>query len=92
MGGRNNQPKVIRNDAICFRETARRAMTIGEAAAASFGPSNYWTKKKSRNVYAAILYCNTHIATCNMRAICVHCDAMDSFLLNQKGLVDIYIA
>ena len=32
MGGRNNQPKVGRNDAIYFGETARKAMTIGEAA------------------------------------------------------------
>jgi hypothetical protein len=39
-----DQPKVGRNDRIYFWETARGAMTIGEAAAASFGPSNYWTK------------------------------------------------
>ena len=44
MGGRNNQPKVGRNDGIYFGETARRVMTIGESAVASFGPSNYWTK------------------------------------------------
>jgi len=43
-GGRNNQRKVGRNDGIYFWETARRAMTIGEAVAASFGPSNYWAK------------------------------------------------
>ncbi len=44
MGGRNNQPKVGQNYGIYFWETARRVMTIGEAAAALFGPSNYWTK------------------------------------------------
>jgi len=43
MGGRNNQPKVGRNDGNYFREMTRRAMMIGEAAAASCGPSNYWT-------------------------------------------------
>jgi hypothetical protein len=48
MGGRNNQPKVGRNYGIYFWETARRAMTIGEAAAALFGPSNYWTKINKR--------------------------------------------
>ncbi len=34
-------------------------------------------------------YRNMHIATCNMHAICMqyaYCDAIDSFLLNQKGL------
>jgi hypothetical protein len=41
MGGRNNQPKVGRNDGKYFWEMARRAMMIGEVAAASFGPSNY---------------------------------------------------
>ena len=44
MGGRNNQTKVGQNDGIHFWETAHRAMTIGEAAATLFGPSNYWTK------------------------------------------------
>jgi hypothetical protein len=44
MGGRNNQKQVGRNDGIYFWETARRAMTIGEAAAELFGPSNYLTK------------------------------------------------
>ena len=43
MGGRNNQPKVGQNDGKYFREMTRRAMIIGEAAAASCGPSNYWT-------------------------------------------------
>ena len=46
MGGRNNQPKVIRNNRIYFGETARRVMMTGESAVASFGPSNYWTKIK----------------------------------------------
>ena len=41
MGGHNNQPKVGQNDGKYFWEMARRAMMIGEAAAASFGPSNY---------------------------------------------------
>ena len=40
MGGCNNQPKVGRNDGICFGR--RRA---GRAAAASFGLSNYWTNE-----------------------------------------------
>jgi hypothetical protein len=44
MGGRNNQPKVGQNDGIYFGAMARRAMTIGESAAASFGPTNFWTK------------------------------------------------
>ena len=44
MGGRNNQPKVGRNDCIYFGEMTRRVTTIGESAVASFGPSNYWTK------------------------------------------------
>ena len=44
MGGRNNQPKFGRNYGMYFWEKARRAMTIGEAAAAFCGPSNYWTK------------------------------------------------
>jgi uncharacterized membrane protein YfbV (UPF0208 family) len=43
MGRRNNQPNSA-DYGIYFWETARRAMTIGEAAAALFGPSNYWTK------------------------------------------------
>ena len=52
----NNQPKVGRNDRIYFWETARRAMTIGEAAAASFGPSNYWTKinKTKQKLYLKV--------------------------------------
>jgi hypothetical protein len=33
-------------------------------------------------------YCNMHIAMCNMGAICILQCNMDSFLLNQKGLVD----
>ena len=44
MGGRNNQPKVGRNDRIYFWETARRAMTIGEDAVASFVPSDFGAK------------------------------------------------
>jgi hypothetical protein len=54
MGGRNNQPKVVRNDGIYFWETARRAMTIGEAAVASFGPSNYWTKINKKKFVVAL--------------------------------------
>jgi hypothetical protein len=34
------------------------------------------------------LYLNMHIATCNMGAICILRCNMDSFFLNQKGLVD----
>ena len=49
MGGRNNQTKVGQNYVIYYWETARRVMTIGEAAAALFGPSNYWTKINKRN-------------------------------------------
>ena len=54
MGGCNNQPKVVRNDRIYFWETARRAMTIGEAAVASFGPSNYWTKINKKKFVVAL--------------------------------------
>ena len=36
-------------------------------------------------------YRNTHIATCNMRAICILRCNIDSLLLNQKGLVDEYM-
>jgi hypothetical protein len=37
-------------------------------------------------MHAAIFYRNMHIATCNMRAICILRCNIDSFLLNQKGL------
>ncbi len=53
MGGRNNQTIVDRNDGIYFWETACRAMTIVEAAAASFGPSNYRTKINNAKLVAA---------------------------------------
>ena len=36
-------------------------------------------------------YRNTHIVSCNMHAICILWYNIDSFLLNQKGLVDISI-
>ncbi len=45
MGGRNNLPKVGRNDGIYFGETAHRAMTLGESAVASFGPTNACNSK-----------------------------------------------
>jgi hypothetical protein len=37
-------------------------------------------------MHAAIFYYNMHIATCNMRAICILRCNIDPFLLNQKGL------
>jgi len=80
MGGCNNQPKVGRNDAINFWETARSAMTIGEAAAVSFGPSNYWTKKKKNLAMCMLLFfIAIHILR---RAICVQyvCIAMQWIL------------
>ena len=46
MRGRNNQPKVRKNNGIYFGETVRRAMMIGESVVASFGPTNYWTKNQ----------------------------------------------
>ncbi len=49
-----DQPKVGQNDRINFCETARRAMTIGEAAAALFGPSSYWTKINKTKFVAAL--------------------------------------
>ena len=52
--GHNNQPKNGRNYGIYFWETARRAMTIGEAAVASFGPSNYWTKINKKKFVVAL--------------------------------------
>ena len=39
-----------------------------------------------RNMHAAIYNRNMHIATCNMRAVCILRCNIDSFLLNQKGL------
>ena len=46
MGGHTNQPKVGQNNGIYFWAMARRAMTIGESAAASFGPTIFWTKNQ----------------------------------------------
>ena len=37
-------------------------------------------------MHAAIFYRNMHIATCNMRAVCILRCNIDSFLLNKKGL------
>jgi len=37
-------------------------------------------------MHAVIFYCNMHIATCNMHAICILQCNIDFFLLNQKGL------
>ncbi len=37
-------------------------------------------------MHTAFFYCNTHIVTCNMRAISMLRCNIDSFLLNQKGL------
>jgi hypothetical protein len=51
LGGCNNQPKVGRNDGIYFWDAA---MTIGEAAVASFGPSNYWTKINKKKFVLAL--------------------------------------
>ena len=41
MGGRNNQPKVGQKYGIYFWVTARRAMTIGEAADIFFTRCEY---------------------------------------------------
>ena len=46
MGGHTNQPKVGQNNGIYFGVMACRAMTIGESAVASFGPTNFWTKNQ----------------------------------------------
>ena len=50
MGGRNNQPKMGRNDGISLGEDgSHRAMTIGEDAAASFVPTDFGAKIKITN-------------------------------------------
>jgi hypothetical protein len=41
MGGRNNQPKVGRNDGMSFGEEVHRGMTIGEDAVASFVSTDF---------------------------------------------------
>jgi hypothetical protein len=50
MGGRNNQPKVGRNDGIHLEETASRAMTIGGDAVESFRPSDFGGKNKYNEI------------------------------------------
>ena len=86
--------KCILLCAIWIRATKNEGWSWGEGATCGvfgIGYSLHLTPRVPWNVFdqvmhAAIFYRNMHIATCNMRAVCILRCNIDSFLLNKKGL------